>query len=420
MKNLIHISLILILVFPALSFGKIETDPEKLEAYKAQLQRRSAGLVSDSFNRRMERVAREMGREDFDRAIELLESLIESSRGNRYEHAMALQNLGFAYIQNENVSRGLEVIEEALALDALPFGPTLNLTFVLAQVLLAEGRHQDSLAYFKQWFVLTNDVNANAYILKGAVYAEMEEYARALELVETGLGMTDEPQEAWLSFAAGLYYQNERYSDSARLFRRLAESKPEEKRYWTQLSGIFATMEEDNMSLASMQMNEKMELLSEQSDYFNLCSLYNYVQIPINCARLMERALEIEDLIEDQVRAKELLFRAYIMAREPKKAVAPLADLAEKTGLGKYLQEIGMIHYTAHEWEKAIDYLNQALAKDDLEDRQKGNTLLSKGISFYQLGEYRKSMEAFNQLEQFESHKDHASAWIGQVRQQLQ
>lgn len=410
----------LVCLLSALGVKGQQINEAELTALKRDLERRSAGLVSDVFNRRMERISRELSRDNFDRAIELLESLRESSQGNAYEHAMAMQNLGFAYVQAEQISKGLETLKQTLDLNALPYGPTMSTLFAYAQLLLAEGRHQDSLYQFRRWFFLTNRVTPDAYILKGAVYSELQNFPKAIELVEKGLAMTDEPREPWIAFAAGLYFQADRFQESANMFKQLAGIRPNEKRYWMQLAGILASMNNEAEGLSAMVMIDKIGQLNEETDFFNLCGLYNYNEIPINCARIIEKAME-NNLIEDQERAHNILSRSYIMAREPDKALPSLEKLAAMSGAtGEHQMRIGQIHYQSHRWKEAISAFAKALDQGGIDEFQRGNILLSKGIAQFETGEFAKAFETFSTLEQIESHKNHASAWINQAKQQLQ
>src|SRR5690606_20033702 len=158
------------------------------------------------------------------------------------------------------------------------------------------------------------DVTPDAYILKAAILAEKKEYKKAQDIAEQGLKIAKEPKEAWLSFVAGLYLQNEQLSKAAEIFKKLTGIRPKEGRYWKQLAGIYMSLDKSNEALTAMVLSHKMGQVTEESDIFTLCRLYNYNEIPINCARLMEKSLA-DKAVKDLNRTHELLAGSYIQAR---------------------------------------------------------------------------------------------------------
>ncbi len=404
---------LLFLLLPTVTFA---LDKAKLDKLKKELEVRTGGLVSENFNRRLERATAEIGAENYPRAVELLESLVESTKANRYENAMALKYLGTSYIQAGNSSKGLASLDKALHANSLPYDQTMHLIYTLAQINMAEQKYDQAEEYLEQWFYLTRTVSPDAYILKAAIYAEKKQYKKALEFAEQGLKVAKEPKESWLSFVAGLYMQTENLTKAAELFKQLTGIRPKEPRYWKQLSGLYLSLDRTNDALSALVISHKMGLFSEEKEYFTLCSLFNYNDIPINCARLMEKAMG-DNLIKDKERAHELLAQAYIQAREPLKAITSLKALGEKSKDAKYESQIGFIYYNLHQWEKAVAAFELALKKDFSKNEAKADLLLSKGISEYQLKKYSQAIGTLSQLKSLDDYSDQAGAWLGEIEQ---
>lgn len=390
----------------------------EFDNFKQGLIQRSSGLVSDGFNRRLERAAREVDREDYDRAIELLEGLVASLSSGSYEKALALQNLGFAHIQNDNLATGAKILQKSLSMESLPYGPTMNVMFALAQIHLANSNNNEALKILRKWFYINDNISPEANMVKGAVYAELNHYQEALRFVEKALASSDEPREAWLSFAAGLYYQNQQYQKAADVLIRLVEVNPRERRYWQQLAGIYSELENDERALSSLILKSSMNLLETQTDYFNLCLLYNYNDLPAFCARLMSVALD-KGVIEDKKRALKMLAQAQLQAKDDFDAVKTFDELHQLTNDVQYLAQIGLIYYRHHDWKKTIDYLNRVVGEDSLGKTVGANVALALGISQYQQGHFLEAIKTFSLLEKYENFKSHASAWVSQVERKL-
>jgi tetratricopeptide (TPR) repeat protein len=408
--------LILCLSLSAAAFAQL--DKAKLDRLKRELESRGGGLVSDLTSRRMTRAANELQAERYDRAIELLESLVEATKSNRYESGLALQMLGVTYVQREQIPKGIQMLEEALAIDALPYEPTMNIYYTLAQIYLATEEYPKAKLKLQEWFYLARQVTPEAQILMGAVYAQEENYKKALEYVEKALASTKEPQEAWLSFAAGLYYQADNLPKAAQMFEQLTRMNPKEKRYWRQLSGIYITIDKEDQALSAMVMAQKMDLLSEDTDYFTLCSLYNYNAIPVNCARLIDQMVK-DGKFENRDRALLLVTQAWVQAREPLKAVGYLREQAERKNDGKFDAQRGYIYYQLHRWKEAASAFSEALGRGELEESRRGDVLLSLGIAQYQQKQFTQAFETFTKAQALEDHRTSANAWLSEIQSKM-
>lgn len=394
-------------------------DTAKLDKLKKDLETRGGGLVSDLTSRRMTRAANELGAERYDRAVELLESLVESTKANRYESGMALQMLGTTYVQQDQVEKGIKALEQALETNGLPYGPTMQIYYTLAQIYIATQKMAQAKLKLQEWFYLAREPSPEANILMAAIYADENNFTKALELVEEALKIAEEPLEQWLSFAAGLYYQAENFTKAAEMFEKLTRMNPKEGRYWRQLSGVYITLDRADEALSAMMMAKKMGLMGPESDYFTLCSLNNYNAIPVNCARLIDQKVKNGEF-EKRERALTLVTQAWVQAREPLKALSYLEELAEIKKDGKYDAQRGYIHYQLHRWADAQKAFETALKRGGLEDNRKGEVLLSLGIAHYQQKNYQAAVEIFSQAEGLEDHRSSAKAWISEARSKLQ
>jgi tetratricopeptide (TPR) repeat protein len=410
----------LILIASSSSFAQLEVaiDKAKLDKLKSDLEVRTGGLVSDLFNRRMERIGGEIAREDYKRAIELLDSLVESTKTNRFENALALQNLGVTYLQSGDNKKGIETLNKALDSNALNYDQTLNVYYTLAQVNLAAQNRKQALQHLEEWFYISSSPTTDAYILKAAIYADANDYKKALQFVEEGLKLTKAPREEWLSFAAGLYFETKNNAKAAEMFKQLAGVNPKERRYWKQLSGIYVNQDRFDEALTAMILADKMGHLADESDILNICNLYNYNEIPINCARILTTAIEKKE-VKNLDRAHTLLSQAYIQAREPMKAIPSLNHLAAKEKTGKFEAQIGYIHYQLQDWTKASKSFGDALKKGGFEQEKKADLILSKGISEYQNKKYAEAINTLTELRSIEGHTQQANAWLKEINQKV-
>lgn len=201
-------------------------------------------------------------REDYDRAIELLENALRRDPTFAEAEAAHCEARVGKYRQtreSEVLAPAVEICNRALAMDpdaarvhmalgdlymatgragfavesyarALPLAPDNDEVYLgLAGALMEQGRSADAETYFERALELKPD-NGLAYQLYGAAMARAGRYDRAEMLLRRAIELDPDNSRSYSHLGAVMYYQG-RFADASQAFIRANEIEPYDKAY---------------------------------------------------------------------------------------------------------------------------------------------------------------------------------------------
>jgi tetratricopeptide (TPR) repeat protein len=188
------------------------------------------------------------------------------------------------------------------------------------------------------------------------------------------------------------------------------------KQYWVQLSLIYGAVDDYPRSLAVQQLAYAQGLLVGDKELRRLARSYLYHELPFWAARVLAEGLE-EERIEADVEALELLANSWISAREYDAALEPLRRAAAVSEDGALYVRLGQVLIQREQWREAAQALEQALAKDGLEDAGKAKLLLA--ISLYSGGRPTAARRWFARASEHESTRKQGTAWLAHIDREV-
>ena len=75
------------------------------------------------------------------------------------------------------------------------------------------------------------------------------------------------------------------------LFEELVRFYPK-KRYWTQLSGVYGELKQENKQLSSLEAAHDQRLLDKETEYVSLYQLLMRAEAPLKAARVMQYGMK--------------------------------------------------------------------------------------------------------------------------------
>jgi tetratricopeptide (TPR) repeat protein len=235
----------------------------------------------------------------------------------------------------------------------------------------------------------------------------MEDYTRALVPARKAVEIAKAPKQSWLQLLVGLYLSDNRYAEAIAPLEVLVTNFPK-KSYYTQLSALYAQLNQDEKSLAIMQLAYHQGFLILDPELRRLCQMYLYHGLPQRAASLMEKAMR-EKKVEIDEESLELLANSWLMARDLDKALDPLARAAELAEAGDTYVRLGQIYLEREEWDAASDALSKGI---DRGVEKEGNAQLLLGIAYFNQDEPDSAKRAFRVARNFEDSKTSALRWI--------
>ncbi len=341
-------------------------------------------LVSESAYRTLSKAEEQIHKQQYARAVEILDGALGKRRLNDYERALFERLAGNALIGAGDHAAAVARFEAALAGAALPDAVRTQLRYTLAQLYVHESRYNDVLALLREDMDGDVQLSAAACFLIASAYAALERLPEALEWGERGLERSDAPGERRYAFVANLNVALERYPRAAELFEQLIAFYPQTAQHWRQLSAVYIELERDDRALAVAELGHLRSVLTTAGDVERLARLYLQHELPHKAAALLEDALRAG--AKFGVTRYRLLANAWIGAREYTRAVTPLGQAA------KLLHESG-------------------------DTGKEARVRLRKGIVHAHLEQHDQAAREFKYCLEFEETRDAADKWLDYLAQ---
>lgn len=367
--------------------------------------------VSESYFKQLEQAHRLLSEGSYEHASSAVDRLAEG-RLNPHEEALVWQTRGFIFALRNDYEQAAAAFEKCLALDALPDATALNTRYNLAQMYLMLERAQPAIAALAAWFEQAEHPTPDAYYLLAMAYVQADDYRSAVEPAEQAVARTEKPRESWLELLLSLYLQTNEYEKAAGVLERLVVLFPK-KDYWLQLAAIYGELQQEEKSLAVLDVAYQTGFLTEGRELRNLAQMYLYQEIPYRAAELLESALA-EGRIEPDAESWQLLADSWLYAKEYDRAVEPLQRAAELTNRGDLYLRLAQLHLQLERWEDAHKAASAAVAKGKL--AEVGAAHLVAGIAQYKRGAPDLARQAFAAAQSHERTRSAAVRWLEHLR----
>jgi len=107
-----------------------------------------------------------------------------------------------------------------------------QMLYVVAQVLFSQENYPEALSYAQHWFKNLPEPTADAYLLIGMTYYQLEEYNKALSNVINGIEILTSkrsvPKESSLNLLIAIYRKTGQLEKTVPVFKQLIEHYPKE------------------------------------------------------------------------------------------------------------------------------------------------------------------------------------------------
>jgi tetratricopeptide (TPR) repeat protein len=409
--------LLLVLVFALGVVGSAEAARKKKK--KDDKDKGKSFTVTTQMHKRLSASHEALEAEQYKEAAAILKELEKrSKRLTPYERALVFQMLGMTEASQEKYKEALVYFEKCLLEDALPNGAIVSTRYTIAQLYMATDEFEKAVKTLEKWFKEVETPNANAYYLLAAAYYQLDQIKKAIVPAEKAIEVAKKPKPPWLQLLVGLYYETKQYSKAVKPLETLIMIDPK-KAYWTQLSSLYAHLEQEEKSLAVMQLAYAQDYLVKNSDLRALAQLYLYHSLPYRAGLVLEKAKE-DGFIEENATYWEMLANSWLLARELDRALEPLQTGAEISEKGDLFARLGQLYLEREQWKDASEALKSAVEKGDLNDESTTHLLLA--ISHYHQKQYQTSIRHLKvaRRSETESIRKSANQWLMLVDRDVQ
>ena len=333
--------------------------------------------------------------EDFAKAENVLNkmksdsSLTESDKAQMYYY--------FAYIDsvNDDLKSAKQNYMKFLSIEESDPRLKSNVISMLGQLSYAEGSFKTAIDYMEQWISMEANPSSLGFDIIAASYWQLKDKKKALKFSERALCVAkankSKPKESTYNLLVALYNENERVNDMLPLFEELVRFYPK-KRYWTQLSGVYGELKQEDNQLSALEAAHDQRLLDKETEYVSLYQLLMRAEAPLKAARAIEYGIQNE-FVEENEKHLKYLAQGWHLAQELDKAEPVYEKAAKKSKEGELYIFLGQIYLATDRYKKAKQALQLGLKKGKLKDPVTVNILL--GQVAYELQDFEDATKFF-------------------------
>ena len=333
--------------------------------------------------------------EDFVKAENVLNkmksdsSLTESDKAQMYYY--------FAYIDsvNDDLKSAKQNYMKFLSIEESDPRLKSNVISMLGQLSYAEGSFKTAIDYMEQWIAMEANPSSLGFDIIAASYWQLKDKKKALKFSERALCVAkankSKPKESTYNLLVALYNENERVNDMLPLFEELVRFYPK-KRYWTQLSGVYGELKQEDNQLSALEAAHDQRLLDKETEYVSLYQLLMRAEAPLKAARAIEYGIQNE-FVEETEKHLKYLAQGWHLAQELDKAEPVYEKAAKKAKEGELYIFLGQIYLATDRYKKAKQALQLGLKKGKLKDPVTVNILL--GQVAYELQDFEDATKFF-------------------------
>jgi len=369
---------------------------------------------------RLNRIYETVGEEDYKGAYDELLDLQRRSQGKGdYLEAIIHQMLAQVQWALEDFDGALASFEQAVAMDALPNETHFSLMYQIAQLYYMKERYRDALDRLELWFCKAPQerIKPDSYVLKASIHAQLKEWTKVIESIDTAIAMAEEPKESWYTLKLASHYEMDDYPAAARTLETIVSLWPNKKTYWTQLSNVWFKLQEDQKALSVIALAHRKDLLDKQADYLYLSNLYSLLEVPYKAAEVLEEGLQA-GIIEGTEKHWTYAADAWYASEELERALVAYENAGKLSDKGEIDLRRGYILIDLERWEDARAALKQALEKGGLDERKTGEAHLMVGMSEFNLGNWDQASAAWGRASRYERSKKSAEQWMNLLREE--
>lgn len=392
----------------ALTVIVLSAAPSLAVAQEEEEGRRSAPTISQRTGEKLNEAIEFLNNDDYASARAVM-SDINLERLSPYERSRVEQIWSGIEYSEGDYRAAREHLQQAIAAGGFNEREASQAKYQIAQIYMTEENWQQGAAALEEWFRTAPEPNSSAYYLLAAAYYQMEDLDAALEPAKKAVEMSNRPQSSWIELLLALYLTRENYDEALPLLERLIAMEPQEKNHWLRLSSLYQQEEQYGEALAALQVAYNAGFLEQGSEYERLSDMLRFNEIPYRAARVLKQAMD-DGHVESDSENYEKLANAWIQARDFEEAIPPLTRAAELSDTGDLFMRLGQVQVQREGWSEAVEALEQALEKGDLEDP--GQTNLLMGIALFNLDRVNEAREYFQRAARSEEQREMARDYI--------
>ena len=378
-------------------FGMPGTTVTAAEDDEPQHKTRRVPSMSEATFKKLAEAQEFIDAKDLTGAMAVLDTMLDrSKRLNGNEIGQVHNMRGFVYFSLENYPKAIEEYQTVVAQgEDIPEGLETTTLYTLAQLSFVAERYQDALKYMEIWITKANNPGADPHIFMGQVYYQMQEYPKAIQQIEKGIGIAKERgltvKENWWGLLNYLYFEQENWPKVLEILAILVEDFPK-REYWIRLAGIHGQQGNEKKQVYAMEAAYAGDFLNQERDLTNFAGLLMQEQVPYRAAVVMEKGFK-DGVIERNSKNLQGLGQAWQLAQETEKAIPVYEEAGKIAEDGKIYERLAQLYLDDDQYDNCVTASDGAIRKGGI--RSLPQVYIVKGMCQFNGEKLSNARESF-------------------------
>lgn len=376
-------------------------------------QGRKVPNMQESTYRRLGEAQELTEAEEYDKALPLLEQMLESKRRyNNNERAQIHKMLAFIYFEMENEAQTIYHFEQVIAqVPDITEGLENSTLETLARLYFQEAMNQDKAdsPVAKEWFQKTlrtiddwmskvDEVGPDAHQFVANVYYQMGNKAKAIDHMELAVKLAQERgtkvKEQWWQMLQALYAEADNWPRVVEIGEVLVKDYPK-RTNWMTLAGAYGQIDQPGKQLWTMEAAHTGGYLENESDFYTYAGLLLQSEMPNRASKYLQRSMD-EKQVERTVKNLQLLGQAYQAGRDIDEAIPVFEEAGKLAEDGATLSRLAALYLQRDEYEKCRDTAQRAIKKGGL--RRPLSTKVTLGTCLFNMRMFSDARQIFVEI----------------------
>ena len=291
--------------------------------------------------------------------------------------AFMIDELGwYVALQKKDYVKSAEALERALVSGFVPETDRVQRQRALTQMSLQNKQYDKAIQFGTEYLKGSPGDTEIALQVAQARYLA-QDYAGAKAAAEQLIASMPKPPEAAMLLALRTSYETKDAAGTTRALEGLVRHYPQ-KTYWEDLLNDQLFRTKDDRGLRALyRLMQDTDTLDKADDYSEMGATLVSGGFPNEAKQVLERGMAANVFEGDsRARAQSELDRARSGAALDAKEITTAAQQLASAKTGNQMVGIGKLYFSAGEYQKAADALQQGLAKGGVTDTDDANLLL--------------------------------------------
>lgn len=352
----------------------------------------------------------------YDEALNRLNALVPRVQSSKYEYAVTLQNIAYAYISRNDFNAALPYMNRAMSENAMPPSAQRQLVLDLGKLYVRVGQYTDAQRVMGAYLRAESNPPADADMVIATINAKTGQCRSALPYAKRAVEKNSAAPESWYQLWIACAYSTKQYNTAVDALYAALERWPQNADYWRQLGQTYAQNGDNGKALGVFALMYRQGLAQNEQDYLNLVSLYMQNNEPYEAANVLQKGLDAGTVTSNE-NNYDLLAATWLDAKEYDKAISSLGQAAKYAKTGDAYLKQAQLYQQNHEWFSVVRATQRALQKGGLQ--RPGRAWLLQGVAQAENKQYPEAATALKEATKYADVRTEAETWMRYVNARM-